>query len=219
MLQAETPQTGFQTDAAPTSVRVPQQRQTDMRQFSRVKVNLLGRYMLRDRREFPCQIINMSPGGAAVIAPTSGEVGEKVIVYVDHVGRCEGKIARLIDGGFAMTIEASTRKRDKMAAQLTWLANKDLLQLAEDRDHDRVVPDIRHSQIILPDGRKYNCKLIDISLSGAALSIDVRPAIGTGVTLGRMRAQVTRHFEDGIAVEFSSVQEMISVVQQNLRGE
>lgn len=207
-----------QSLAEPTSVRVPQQRKVDLRQFSRVKVNLLGRYMLNDRSEFPCQIINMSPGGAAIIAPTTGVIGERVIVYIDHIGRCEGKIVRQIDGGFAMTITASARKRDKMAAQLTWLANKDILQLAEDRDHDRVVPDMRHSQIILPDGRKYNCKLIDISLSGAALHIEVRPALGTGITLGRMRAQVVRHFEEGIAVEFSSVQEMITVVQQNLRN-
>lgn len=202
----------------PGLIQISQKRKMELRQFSRVKVNLLGRYMLSDRSEFPCQIINMSPGGAAVIAPTTGAIGERVIVYIDHVGRCEGKIVRQIEGGFAMSVNASARRRDKMAAQLTWLANKDLLQLAEDRDHDRVVPDMRHSEIILPDGRKYNCKLIDISLSGAALNIEVRPALGTGVTLGRMRAQVVRHFEDGIAVEFSSVQEMIAVVQQNLRN-
>src|SRR4051794_4260817 len=32
---------------------------TERRRFQRVKVHLLGRYMLPDRREFPCQIINM----------------------------------------------------------------------------------------------------------------------------------------------------------------
>jgi hypothetical protein len=32
-----------------------------------------------------------------------------------------------------------------------------------------------------------------------------------------MRARVVRHFSDGIAVEFASVQEMLTVVQQNLR--
>ena len=31
----------------------------ERRRFQRVKVNLLGRYMLEDRREFPCQVINM----------------------------------------------------------------------------------------------------------------------------------------------------------------
>ena len=41
--------------------------------------------------------------------------------------------------------------------------------------------------------------------------------MGTPVTLGRMRARVVRHFADGVGVEFVSAQEMLTVVQQNLR--
>src|ERR1700689_4833075 len=94
----------------------------DRRRFQRVKGNLLGRYMLADRREFPCQVVNMSPGGMAVIAPVEGAPGERVIAYVDHLGRLEGHIARSLPSGFAMTISGTPRKRDKLAAQLTWLA-------------------------------------------------------------------------------------------------
>jgi len=185
--------------------------------FQRVKVSILGRYMLADRREFPCQVLEMSPGDAVVIAPVTGILGERVIAYLDHMGRIEGTIIDQVDGGFLMDIAASPRKRDKMAAQLTWLANKDVLNLPEDRRHERVVPDNRHSTLVLDDGRRYNCKIMDISLSGAAIELDVRPAMGTPVTLGRMRARVVRHFQNGVAVEFTSTQEMISVVQQNLR--
>ena len=44
----------------------------ERRRFQRVRVDLLGRYMLPDRREFPCQVVNMSPGGMALIAPVAG---------------------------------------------------------------------------------------------------------------------------------------------------
>ena len=185
--------------------------------FQRVKVSILGRYMLADRREFPCQIIEMSPGDAVIIAPVSGQAGERVIAYMDHVGRQEGEIDAPMDGGFVLSISASTRKRDKLAAQLTWLANKEDLGLAEDRAHERLVPDNRHSTLFLDDGRKYNCKILDISLGGAAIEMDVRPAVGTPCSIGRMRARVVRHIESGVGVEFSSVQEMLNVVQQNLR--
>jgi hypothetical protein len=195
----------------------PARTRAEPNKFQRVKVSVLGRYMLADRREFPCQILEMSPGDALVIAPVSGEAGEKVIAYVDLVGRIEGTILSPMEGGFLMDISASPRKRDKMAAQLTWLANKDVLNLPEDRRHERVVPDIRHSTVVLDDGRRYNCKIIDISLSGAAVELDVRPAMGTPVTLGRMRARVVRHFQNGVAVEFASAQEMLTVIQQNLR--
>jgi hypothetical protein len=195
----------------------PNRTRAESNRFQRVRVSVLGRYMLADRREFPCQILEMSPGDAVVIAPVPGLTGEKVIAYVDHIGRIEGTILAPAEGGFTMDIAASPRKRDKMAAQLTWLANKDVLNLPEDRRHERVVPDIRHSTVVLDDGRRYNCKIIDISLSGAAIELDVRPAMGTPVTLGRMRARVVRHFQNGVAVEFASAQEMLTVIQQNLR--
>ena len=195
----------------------PARAYAQLPRFQRVKVSVLGRYMLADRREFPCQVLEMSPGDACVIAPVAGNVGERVIAYLDHLGRVEGTIIESIEGGFVMDVSASPRKRDKMAAQLTWLANKDILNLPEDRRHERVVPDNRHSTVVLDDGRRYNCKIIDISLSGAAIELAVRPAMGTPVTLGRMRARVVRHFQDGVAVEFASAQEMLTVVQQNLR--
>src|ERR1051325_8260463 len=82
----------------------------ERRRFQRVRVNLLGRYMLSDRREFPCQVTNMSPGGMALIAPVAGSPGERVIAYIDHLGRLEGVIARTFPNGFAMTISATDRK-------------------------------------------------------------------------------------------------------------
>src|SRR3979411_1308172 len=112
----------------------------ERRRFQRVRVNLLGRYMLADRREFPCQVANMSPGGMALVAPVAGQAGERVIAYVDHLGRLEGVIARQFENGFAMTIAATMRKRDKLAAQLTWLANRHILNMPEDRRHGRITP-------------------------------------------------------------------------------
>ena len=55
---------------------------SDSRRYQRVKVDLLGRYMLEDRREFPCQVVDMSPGGMAVIAPQCGRLGERVVESV-----------------------------------------------------------------------------------------------------------------------------------------
>lgn len=188
------------------SERIRGLQKLDRRTHQRVKVDLLGRFMLSNRREYPCQLINMSPGGAALIAPVQGEIGERIIAYIDHIGRVEGEISRVFEGGLAMTINATLRKRDKLASQLTWLSNRHELNLPEDRRHDRALPQNPFSHIKLPDGREYRCKVIDMSLSGAALALNVKPAIGAPVTLGVMKGRVVRHFEDGIAVEFAAVQ-------------
>lgn len=190
----------------------------ERRRFQRVRVNLLGRYMLADRREFPCQVTDMSPGGMAVIAPVSGQIGERVIAYVDHLGRVEGKIARLLPNGFAMTVAATARKRDKLAAQLTWLANRHILDLPEDRRHDRLVPRNPVTQVVLPNGVNITCRIIDMSQSGAGVASEQRPALGTRVTIGKTPAMVVRHIDNGFAVEFTRLQHPDSLEENLTQG-
>jgi hypothetical protein len=178
----------------------------ERRRFQRVRVNLLGRFMLSDRREFPCQVANMSPGGMALITPVAGQEGERVIAYIDHLGRLEGKIARIYQNGFAMTVAATPRKRDKLAAQLTWLANRHILNLPEDRRHGRIIPRRPVTALAMPNGINLTCRIIDLSLSGAAIATDQRPAIGMLVMLGSVQGRVVRHLDDGFAVEFTRLQ-------------
>jgi hypothetical protein len=149
-----------------------------------------------------------------------GNPGERVIAYVDHLGRLEGKIARLLDNGFAMTISATSRKRDKLAAQLTWLANRQILNLPEDRRHGRFTPRNSLGRLILPNGTNVTCRVIDLSASGAAIAIapDLLPAIGTAVTIGKTMGRVVRHIEDGFAIEFTRLQHPDSI-EDNVTGE
>ena len=189
----------------------------ERRRFQRVRVDLLGRYMLPDRREFPCQVVNMSPGGMALIAPVGGQPGDRVIAYVDHLGRLEGHVARVFQNGFAMTVSATARKRDKLAAQLTWLANRHILGLPEDRRHGRIVPRNPMGRLILPNGVNLTCRIIDVSQSGAGIATDQRPPIGALVTLGTVQGRVVRHLEEGFAIEFTRLQHS-DFLEENVTG-
>jgi hypothetical protein len=189
----------------------------ERRRFQRVRVNLLGRYMLADRREFPCQVADMSPGGMALIAPVAGAIGERVVAYVDHIGRVEGVITRLFQNGFASTISATPRKRDKLAAQLTWLANRHILNMPEDRRHGRFAPKNPAARLVMPNGVNISCRIIDMSESGAGIATDQRPAIGALVTIGKVTGRVVRHLEDGFAVEFTRLQHP-DFLEDNISG-
>jgi len=177
----------------------------DSRVFQRVEVNLQGRLMLSDLSEFDCRAIDMSPGDIRFQCTAFPKTGERIVAYIDHIGRLEGTVSRLVDHGFVVTLQATDRKREKLAAQLTWLSNKNALGLPEDRRHERIAPRTTRSELGLDDGRNYPCRIIDLSVSGAAIEIDVRPALGTPVRLGNMRGRVVRHFQEGVAIEFSSV--------------
>jgi len=186
----------------------------ERRRHQRVKVALLGRYMLSSRREYPCQTIDMSPGGLALIAPVPAQQGERIVVYLDHVGRVEGSMVRAIPNGFAMTVTATIRKRDKLAAQLTWLANRSMLGLPEDRRHERVAPRNPRAMIVLEDGSEVEVRIIDVSLSGAAVTTNLQLPIGAPITLGKTAARVVRHFDKGIAVEFNRTQDQDQLTEQ-----
>ena len=175
----------------------------ERRRHQRVKVVLLGRYMLSDRKEFPCQSIDISPGGVALVAPIPGEVGERVVCYLDQLGRLEGVVARRFDTGFALCVNVPLLKREKLAEQLTWLANRQSLGMPEDRRHERIVPRNTRTSLTLNDGSRHPAKLHDVSLSGAAVLVNTPIAIGTPVTIGNTVGRVVRSFNNGIGIEFS----------------
>ncbi|MBP2239248.1 hypothetical protein J2Z31_005790 [Sinorhizobium kostiense] len=175
--------------------------------FQRVSVNLAGRLMLANRDEYECTAVDMSPGDVLFATVARPRAGERIIAYIDHVGRIEGTVSRLAEDAFVIQINATERKREKLAAQLTWIANKHELGLPEDRRHDRLAPRKTLTELAVEGGEKYRCRIIDLSLSGAAIDIEVRPAIGTPVTLGNsMRGRIVRHFQEGVAMEFSGIQ-------------
>lgn len=177
------------------------------RAFQRVSVKLEGRLMTEDREEHDCTAMDMSPGDVYFMTRAVPRPGERIIAYIEHLGRLEGTVLRVMPaGGFVMSIHATERKREKLAAQLTWIANKHELGLPEDRRHERLAPRQSMSELTLDDGRSYPCRIIDLSLSGAAVDIEVRPAIGTPVKLGHMRGRVVRQFQEGVAIEFLAIQ-------------
>ena len=190
----------------------------ERRKHQRVKVALVGRYMLQNRQEYPCQTLNMSPGGVALVAEVLPKVGEPVVAYIDHVGRLEGRCVRHLGNGFAMTVAGTVRRRDKLAGQLTWFANRAALGLPEDRRHERFALQDPRTTLTLPNGVTVPCRVIDVSLSGAAVASEVKVAIGTPVTLGRTQGRVVRHLEGGFAVEFSRIQNP-QTLEHNLGSE
>jgi hypothetical protein len=111
-------------------------------------------------------------------------------------------VARHFYGGFAIQMKLPPLKREKLADQLTWLANRQVLGMPEDRRHERIAPRERNTTLTLPGGREHLARIIDVSRSGVALAVDVTPPIGTPVTVGSRPAQVVRQFSGGLAVEF-----------------
>ena len=190
---------------------ISKKSQDEANTFYSVTVDLQGRMMRQDYSEQKCNIKYMSPASALVEAANMPVIGERIVSYIEQVGRIEGHVVRISKQGFELSINATARKQSKIAAQLTWLANKHELGLEEDRRHDRAAPRNMNSEIRLEDGRTYPCRIIDLSVSGAAFEIDVIPELNTVVWLGSMKGRVIRQFESGISIEFITVQPITEI--------
>ena len=178
----------------------------DRRRHKRVNITLLGRFMRSNKQEYPCKLVDISVGGAAMMSPVTVDDDERIVAYFDHIGGIEGKVARSFEGGFAIRLAVTSHKREKLAAQLTWLINRSGRLLAEDRLHSRELPGNEQSSLQLDEGIVVTCRVMDISVSGASLDTQARPEIGREVTLGKLRARVTRHHASGIGVQFLDIQ-------------
>ncbi len=178
----------------------------DRRRHKRVTITLLGRFMRANKQEYPCKLIDISVGGAAMMTPVAADEGERIVAYFDHIGGIEGTVARAFDGGFAIRLSVTAHKREKLAAQLTWLINRSARLVADDRQHIRGLPGSERSSLQLDEGIVTPCRVLDISISGASLETQARPEIGREVMLGKLRARVTRHHANGIGVQFLDIQ-------------
>lgn len=183
----------------------------DRRRHKRVELFCLGRFMRVDKAEYPCKLQDVSVGGAAIMTPQPVALGEHVIAYFDEIGRIDGPVVRLLSGGFAMQIQATQHRREKLAAQLTWLLNRKILGIPEARRHDRIVPKHMESVLQLPDGTTLEVRVLDVSISGASVALENGPAVGTEVNLGRLRARVARLHEAGIALQFIDIQNPLAL--------
>lgn len=190
---------------ARASLRLDARIAPDRRRHRRFHLALLGRFMRANKQEFPCRLNDISVGGAAVMAPVEVEMGERIVAYFDEIGGLEGEVARIFDGGFAMRFRVSQHKREKLAAQITWLVNKQEVGDNFGRRHKRFDVVNKTSTITLPDGSSVDSRVLDVSLSGASIGTAARPPLGTVVMLGKLRCKVMRYHDRGIGVQFLDI--------------
>ncbi len=181
----------------------------ERRQSVRIMVSVPGYYSLADhhnprgeRRLYACRAVNVSMQAIALAAPVSGRLGERALATIDHLGKLKGSITRLLNGGFVMSIVASDQERWGLAAKIEWLEQYKNCDVSDQRGDRRLIPENPHSLMVFADGRTESCFVLDVSASGAAISAQTIPDIGTVLAVGIIVACVVRQFQGGFAVQF-----------------
>jgi hypothetical protein len=158
--------------------------------------------MLPDLTEHACQVTGLTLDSATFLTTFQPGGAVEIVAYLEDVGRVPGVTAERVPGGFRVVFPHTGARRDRFASRLEWLKNRKEAAGPGSRRHTRFEPADAKSHITLPDGRVYPCEVIDISLSGAALKVDVIPGLGTYIMLGKMRGRIVRYLDNGVAMEF-----------------
>lgn len=195
--------------------KTPLAQFVDRRKHGRVDYAAKAAFLNAAGDENPCLIVNISVGGALLKAKTPPKSGEQVVLYIDNVGRFEGKVVRAGKHTFAVDYRSRKARSKRTADILTQAVNRPNGQI--DR---RAKPRIRSeasAQIQLATGETVDAEILDISLTGASIGIDPRPEIDALLTVGRTAARVVRHHEHGIGVIFTgSAQQMEQVIENTV---
>jgi hypothetical protein len=174
----------------------------DRRGFRRVDLPLSGRLLDPFGAEHPFDLINISPGGLALRSPARWRVGARAVIYCNGLGRLVGEIVRGDAASFAVRFELTPLKQDRLADEITWLWNKDRLNLSDERSFARAQVNGRVG-VRLDDGRELDCDIVDMSLFGVSLACtQARPFIGQEAVLAGRRCRVARYTDAGFALDF-----------------
>lgn len=154
-------------------------------------------------RTFACRTSRVSPFRMMVDAPVVGKVGDAVTSYFADFGKLSGVIADAVVGTFLFEMDLTRANRAKMSDQLNWIETRQKdPEIKDARQHARIIPISPHSAITLADGCVHRCFVIDVSVTGAAVSSEIQPAVGTPLAVGACVGRVVRPLADGFAVQF-----------------
>ncbi len=194
----------------PTSGTIP-----DRRLDTRLIRAIAGAYTLASRRGatgqvevFACRTQSISARAVAVVAPVAGKVGEPLTAKFNDLGIIRGVVERQTPEGFVFTVEMTDAERITLAGRIEWLRRKVAGQVQDRRAHPRFQPRNPGSCLRLGDGKVLDCFVIDLSRSGASISVDAMLPAGSSVVLGDLPARVIRRLPVGYALAFEGLQEM-----------
>lgn len=159
-------------------------------------------YVPASGSEIDCIVTGLSPDGASISTALAPSIGSEIALYIDGFDRFSASVMRTSQDAVEVRFNSSPAKRQRTAERIRSLAGGSSMP-ASSRSKVELSPLHSVRQFKRKNGQTAKFDVIDISLSGVSLRTASRPAIGEIVTIGTVEGRVTRHFDDGIAVEFA----------------
>jgi hypothetical protein len=177
----------------------------DARRYHRVPLRLPVSVIINAGEEIDGALLNISPGGLAVLAEAKPLPGDAVSVRIKDLDVIDGTVARIFPDGFAISYFLSKRRKAQLMEKLMLAANAAHAQGLEDRRKS-----LRHPASNTPttcrlaDGSSLIVRIVNTSVDGVAVDSSRRPDIGAEIHVGRRCGVVVRHTPRGFVVVYDT---------------
>ena len=161
-----------------------------------------------DAQSYPFSARSVATTRAVISTEISVERGERVALRFDTIGVRRGVIERPLKEGFIVNFveDESAGAGLGVEIRIDWLKKKAAGRAEDRRIHKRVIPREANAVLILGAENHLDCRILDMSRSGAGIAAPVQPPVGNLLAIGSVPARVVRHFEGGFAIRFLEIQ-------------
>lgn len=175
----------------------------ERRRFRRMPIEVNGRMLDGAGRELDCRTADISPGDVRIAAPELPTVGDRVVLYLDGIGRVSGKVARKCgEGEVAIIFDFTAHKRERLAEQLILKINSNLG--IDEGIRAPIREGAKTVALQFETGEAYEGEVLDFSLAGMTIRTHrPPPLIGVWVRVGAVYGRVARLIDGGFAIDFA----------------
>lgn len=166
----------------------------ERRAFPRLKSKMNARLLVNNTDDSEGVVSDFSASGAAVESALEVSPGDRIVLHLEGGNRFEGVVARCFEGGFGVEFGMHESKRQRLINALESVTD-DTSEMTSLPLKQRVasrVGGFRGKAVCRTDAGDVECRLVDMSLSGAAIETDADLKIGERVSIGQTSGRIIR---------------------------
>ena len=191
---------------------VPPRRSTERRNDVRRRIEVDLRFQSHSQGEQAGSLLDISISGVRVKTSNVPAEGEDIIMYIDKIGRFNGRVIRAEHEVFAAKIDVTGPKLKRLEDAMSRFFEESFPD-SELSDRRKGTSERRHfdrssssdDQLTghTSSNEAFKCSVLNISLGGIEIETTAQLALGESVTVGVVKGVIIRRTEQGYAIKRS----------------
>ena len=184
----------------------------ERREFPRLKARMPARLLVNNETSGKGTLFDLSAGGVGVLTALQVAVGDHVVMHLEGGARLEGTVMRLLADGFGVELTMSAAKRSRLIDALEPMVEsvEEIVELPMNRRVAERVAGLRMETECHTEDGVLECRIVDMSLTGAAIETNSEIKIGSVITIGQTQGKVVRRYGKTYGIHFDRPQDTVS---------